>query len=123
MLCAPRTTAGRQILWPTTRCVRAFLHKRDESRPFPGPDLDTAELRGRLTLRMGISILDAIPCGVIRADEVPRPYTGRDAQGVPFHCLAGQDTPVVSDQTIAWMLRSWDRPLDRRFAEQLDTPM
>ncbi len=40
-----------------------------------------------------------------------------------FYCLAGQDTPVVSDRTIAWMLGRWDRPLERRLAGLLDTPM
>ena len=67
--------------------------------------------------------MDAIPCGVIRVDEPPRPYVGQDAQGRQFYCLAGQDTPVVSDRTIAWMLGRGDRPLERWLAEQLDTPM
>jgi hypothetical protein len=71
---------------------------------------------------MGISILDAIPCGVIRADESPRPYVGQDAQGRQFYCLAGQDIPVLSDRLIGWMLGGGIRPLERELAEKLDTP-
>jgi hypothetical protein len=74
---------------------------------------------------MGISILDAIPCGVIRASEPYRPSVKEDDQGRRVYCLAGQDIPVLSDRTIAWLLEppGGPQPLERAFVRQLDTPI
>jgi hypothetical protein len=75
---------------------------------------------------LGISILDAIPCGVVRAGEPnARPNLGQDDQGRHFYSLVGQDIPVLSDKTIGWLLGPGDGSyrLDPEFREQLDTPM
>ena len=115
--------AGWRILFPPTQFIRGTLPRREELRPHPGPDLDTDELRGRLTIRMGITILDAIPCAVIRASEPYRPAVKADAQGRRVYIMAGQDTPVLSDRMIAWLLEvPGGPPLERDFLRQLDTP-
>ncbi len=74
---------------------------------------------------MGISILDAIPCGVIRAGEPYRPYVKQDDQGRQYYCLAGQDIPVLSDRMLGWLLGpgGGPQPLEPELLGQLDTPM
>ena len=103
--------------------MREYLPREEMHRPHHGPPLDTWELAGAFTMRMALSILHALPCGIIREGEADLPRCTWDTetrQVIQELYLAGEDAPMLSDAKIAWLLGL--PALVPEFSRDLDVP-